>query len=288
MQKLLDKGAVEPVRDFASPSFYNLLFLVPKRDGGWRPVIDLSQLNRYLVVPSFKMETPASVSGALEQGEWTTSLDLKDAFFHVPIAQTSRKFLRFAFSNQVYQFKALPFGLATAPLVFTRVAQALSAYCHRRAIRIHVYLDDWLLRAHCRRELIRHTQFVLDLCYRLGLIVNLPKSSLLPEQIFVFLGIHFDLISFICRPSEDRWNRLQEILAQFLAQEFMSARQWQVLIGSLVSMDSQVPLGRLHRRPFQHALASRWTRAHGLRAPVRVRPEDRAHLLWWTDRKSVV
>ena len=122
----------------------------------------------------------------------------------------------------------------------------------------------------------------------MGLIVNLPKSSLEPEQIFVFLGIQLDLLSFLCRPSEDRWNRLQKILARFLANRFMSARQWQALIGSLVSMDSQVPLGRLHRRPLQHALAARWSKDRSLREPVPVLPEDKVHLQWWTCRENVM
>ena len=79
VSQLLQKEAIEPVRDLSSPGFYNRLFVVPKESGGWRPVIDLSAMNRHLVVPHFKMETSQSIRHALHRGEWVASIDLKDA-----------------------------------------------------------------------------------------------------------------------------------------------------------------------------------------------------------------
>ena len=92
VQDLLAKGAVEEVEKGDSPGFYSRLFLVPKKDS-WRPVIDLSHLNSFLKIPKFKMETPESVRSAIQKGEWVTSIDLTDAYLHVPIHQNSRKFL---------------------------------------------------------------------------------------------------------------------------------------------------------------------------------------------------
>jgi hypothetical protein len=62
--------------------------LVPKKKGGMRPVIDLSILNTYLVVPHFKMETNRSIRASMLPGMWSTSLDLTDAYFHCPISVT--------------------------------------------------------------------------------------------------------------------------------------------------------------------------------------------------------
>ncbi|VDI48589.1 Hypothetical predicted protein [Mytilus galloprovincialis] len=61
-----------------------------------------------------------SIRASILPGMWTTSLDLSDAYFHIPISQTYRKYLRFVWNNKVFQFKALPFGLSTAPLAFTK------------------------------------------------------------------------------------------------------------------------------------------------------------------------
>merc|ERR1712074_242830 len=125
VQGLIEKGAVEVVQNLASPGFYGRLFVVPKSSGGWRPVLDLSVLNLYLQRCHFKMETARSVRDAIRPEDWAVSLDLKDAYFHILSHASDRKFLRFSWRGQVYQFIALPFGLAPAPWLFTKVTLEL-------------------------------------------------------------------------------------------------------------------------------------------------------------------
>jgi hypothetical protein len=57
-----------------------------------------------------------------------------------------RKYLRFVWDNKVFQFRAVPFGLAIAPLVFTKIVQVVSAHLHTLSIQIHSYLDDSLVK----------------------------------------------------------------------------------------------------------------------------------------------
>ena len=92
VQELRNKGAIEPAP--LSPGFYSRLFLVRKATGEWRPIIDLSSLNVFVHFPSFTMETPRSILRALQQGQWLTSLDLKDAYFHIGIHPADRRYLR--------------------------------------------------------------------------------------------------------------------------------------------------------------------------------------------------
>ena len=131
VEAMLAKGALEIARD-PGPGFYSRLFLVEKATGGWRPVIDLSHLNDFVQLTPFKMETVASVLLSVGEGDFLASLDLKDAYFQIPIHGSSRKLLRFMSEGTVYQFKALCFGLSTAPQVFTRVFAAVSAWAHSR------------------------------------------------------------------------------------------------------------------------------------------------------------
>ena len=112
-------------------------------------ILDLSQLNRYLRTSTFKMETPEIIRLSLQKGEWVTSVDFSEAYFHIPITQRSRKYLGFFLNNQTFQFIALPFGLATAPLEFTKVVKEVKLMAQAKGIRIHQYIDDWLLRAPC-------------------------------------------------------------------------------------------------------------------------------------------
>ena len=110
LQSLGQKQAIEKVLVQSSLGFYNRLFLVPKPNKKWRPILDLSQLNLYLAPTTFKMETPETIRLSLQQGEWVTSLDFSDAYFHIPINHRSQKYLRFHLQGQTFQFTALPFG----------------------------------------------------------------------------------------------------------------------------------------------------------------------------------
>ena len=69
------------IQNTKSPGFYSHLYLVPKKTGGWRPVTDLSILNRNLVIPRFHMETTQSIRQSLFPGAWVTSIYLKEAYF---------------------------------------------------------------------------------------------------------------------------------------------------------------------------------------------------------------
>ena len=164
---LVAKGAVE-LAPLPSPGFYSRLFVVWKTSGSWRPVIDLSHLNRFVDVSHFQMETIQSVLLSVRQGDWMASIDLKEAYLQVPIHPSSRHLLRFVFRDRVYQFKALCFGLSTALQVFTRVMAPVSAILHSMGIRMRRYLDDWLVQSSSRDSLVRDLQTVLSLCHELG------------------------------------------------------------------------------------------------------------------------
>ena len=128
VQAPLAKGAIEQM-DF-SPGLYSHLFLSPRKDGKWRSVIDLSALNRFPSSPHFRMETARSVMQPLSLGAWCTFIDLKDAFLHGAIAHKHRKYLCFGIGNASFQFRALPFGLTSSPLVFTGIIETVGACAH--------------------------------------------------------------------------------------------------------------------------------------------------------------
>ena len=217
LHQLISKNAVEPVQNPKSLGFFNRLFLVPKPNNKWRPILDLSNLNPFLKVEKFKMETPETIRTSLQRGEWVTSIDFTDAYFHVPIQEQSRKYLRFHVQGQTYQFKALPFGLSTAPLEFTVIAKEVKLMAMHRGIRIHQYLDDWLVRANSHPACLQHTRDLLKICQDLGWLVNREKSELETKQVFDFVGYQFDLESGRVRPTPDRWQSLTAKIQAILA-----------------------------------------------------------------------
>ena len=101
--------------------FYSHLFLVPKPQQRFRPVINLSRPSTFLLVERFKMETPESIRASWIPWEWVSLIDLADTYLHIPIHPNSRKYLRFCHRLQMFQFTSLPFRLATAPQLFTMI-----------------------------------------------------------------------------------------------------------------------------------------------------------------------
>ena len=215
IEKMLAKGALEIVPD-PGPSLYSRLFLVEKATGGWRPVIDLSTLNTFIRQTPFKMETVASVLNAVQENDLLASLDLKDAYFQVPVHPSSRKFLRFVSQGTVYQFKVLCLGLSTAPQVFTRVFAAVSAWAHTRGIRLLRYLDDWLVLASSETKARQHIQDLLLLCHDLGIVVNEEKSDLVPSRSASYLGMTIDTVAGKVSPSRARVEKSLRLAVNFV------------------------------------------------------------------------
>ena len=271
-----------------SLGFFNRLFLVPKPNNKWRPILDLSKLNLFLKVEKFKMETPETIRTSLQQGEWVTSVDFKDAYFHIPIQEQSKKYLRFHIQGRTYQFKALPFGLSTAPMEFTVIAKEVKLMAAHQGIRIHQYLDDWLVRARSKQSCLQHTQILVRMCQDLGWLVNLEKSELEPKQVFDFVGYQFDLRSSRVRPTPDRWQSLQGKIQALLLLPTCPVRQFMSLIGLLTATEKQVHLGRLHMRPIQWHLKNHWRVPESLEKIIPLPRSLHPHLQWWLEENNVL
>ena len=139
VEDLLRKDAIEmvPFQEI-NCGFYSTFFLVPKKNGKMRPVINLRPLNKYLRKTHFKMDTLSKVLNLVKPKDWAISLDLSDAYLHVPIFWKHRKFLRFCVNKKCYQFKALCFGSTSAPRVFTKIVAVVAAHLREQNVRLHL------------------------------------------------------------------------------------------------------------------------------------------------------
>ncbi|KAJ1198715.1 hypothetical protein NDU88_002554 [Pleurodeles waltl] len=185
---LLRKGAIErvPISEVGS-GCYSRYFLIPKKKKGLHPILDLRDVNLFLKKEKFKMLTLVQVLSALDQGDWMVALDLQDAYFHIPILPSHRRYLRFKVGHEHFQFTVLPFGLTSAPRVFTKVMAVVAAHLRRSGISVFPYLDDWLLKAPTPQALVTHLQTMVDLLHSLGFTINVPKSHLTPSQKLSFI-----------------------------------------------------------------------------------------------------
>ena len=268
---LEQKGALEIAPP--TPGYYSRVFVVTKATGGWRPIIDLSLLNKSVAGSKFQMETVQSVLASVRRGDWMVSIDLKDAYLQVPVHPDSRKYLRFVTSRGTFQFRVLCFGLTTAPQVFTRVMAPVASILHAQGVRLLRYLDDWLIQASSREACCQARDKTLGLCHDLGIKINLEKSHLDPSQTATYLGMVLDTIAFTVSPTPKRQQKLLALVQEFLSSELQPASLWRVLLGHLSSLTQLIPGGRLRMRSLQFALRSQWDAAS----------MDESHLVRWNE-----
>ena len=177
---MLEQGVVEPS---SGPVFLSRPFLVPRKDRPEpRMVVDLSCLNKEIQCFRFRMLTLKQVRNSLRRDAWFTSLDLANAYWHVPIHRRFRPYLAIQDGSRVLRFRVLPFGLGIAPRVFTKLLKVVSSLLLEEGVHVLMYLDDWLLQTSSRQEALVDTQTTLSLCESLGLHFNIPKSLLVPTQ----------------------------------------------------------------------------------------------------------
>ncbi len=259
---LLEKGAVERVPPHELESgFYSRYFVVPKRDGGLRPILDLRPINRALCERQFRMVTLKQILAQIRPGDWFASVDLKDAYFHIQIAPHHRRFLRFAFENTAYQYSVLPFGLALAPRTFSKCVDAALSPLRAGGMRILNYLDDWLILAQSRDTLLSHIDSLLIHLESLGLCVNRRKSILAPSQSILYLGVCIDSLEMRARLSRERVAAILSYLRHFREGSSVHLKEFQRLLGLMASASAVCHLGLLHMRPLQLWLKTRvpWT-----------------------------
>ena len=148
-------------------------------------------------IPSFKIPTLKNVWQLIQQGDFAFSIDLQDAYLHVPIVKHHHCFLCFVWHNVPYQWKVLPFGLATAPRVFTSLTKPILFLCHCKGLRIVIYLDDILVLVHSKWAGKRENLLLCSLLVCLGQHINFSKSDLHLSQSFTFLGLCWDTVCIL-------------------------------------------------------------------------------------------
>ncbi|MEL7079616.1 MAG: reverse transcriptase domain-containing protein, partial [Cyanobacteria bacterium J06582_2] len=231
MNKALKKGAIEVSKNIIRQ---NRLFDVPKKDTEERRVIlDLKKLNLFIGCETFKMTTVAQVRKILPKGGWAVSIDLKDAYWHVPVAQKFRKFLGFKLGEESYRFKVMPFGLNIAPRMFTKLVNVVIKCLRQKNVLVVNYLDDWLVWGQTKVECEKAMKETLLEIEKRGFIVNVEKSNLIPSQDFQWLGIQWNLKeATLTIPNQTR-RKASNAVRTFLKKKKVTRRFLEKLMGLL-------------------------------------------------------
>ena len=181
------------------------------------------------------------------------SIDLKDAFFLVPVHESSRIYLRFLWGSKLFEFTCLPFGLCTAPYVFTKLMKPVVTFLRERKHMSVLYLDDMFCIRYNYTKCRTNVQDSMELLQRLGFPINFQKSTLTPSLKCKFLGFIYDTESFCISINDDKKSRLLSLMNGIRHKTHSKIRDFAHIIGTIVSICPAIKYGWLYTKAFERA-----------------------------------
>ena len=232
----------------------------------------------YVQTTHFKMETIHHLKEVVRRGDFVARLDLKDAFFTIPVAAADRRWLQFQWRGKRWQYTCLPFGLADAPRTFTKVMTPIAAILRQAGVRLLRYLDDWLFAGQSEDAVRQAVAAAVYLMERLGFTVNYSKSALTPVQELLFLGFIINTALWtLCLPS-DKLKKLQHECRRVLRKNGATSTELRSILGTMEAARPATTPARLNMRDLQFLLQTAETNGDYAKMTIWA-SED---LLWWT------
>lgn len=275
--------------DPARPRVVSPLGVVPKQDAGWRIIVNLSWLNGFCTVPTFRHESIDTVAAALRPSAWLVKIDLKDGFFHVPVAREYRPLLGIQWRGRYYTWTVLPMGLRASPLVFTKCLRPAIKAARAQGLTLACYVDDILLVAATQDQARQHRDVLLRVLADFGWVINPAKSVIEPTHVLTFLGFRVDcspdLPTALLTLTPERRRALCALVRRALrGRNNTTSRILASVVGSLQAVTRAVHLGPLHLRHLYAAINPRsWD------ARTQLSDEAFRELQWWlSEIKTVV
>lgn len=170
---------------------------------------------------------------------------------HVAAAKSHCPFLRISYLGQLYEMTCLPFGLASAPHLFSSITCWVAETLRAKGCRVLVYLDDYLLVNQDQSKLCLQASAAVRHLEYLGWSLNYQKSILTPTQDLVYLGIRLQTAKNRMSLPEKRIQSLKATIDRSLLRGHITLRELQSLLAQLNFASFVIPRGRLHCRKSQ-------------------------------------
>ena len=187
IDKLLIKGVISETTHCRG-DYISTIFVRPKKDRGHRLILNLKSLNENVEYHHFKMDTLQSAIRLMIPNCYMVSVDLRDAYYSVPIHIDDQKYLRFCWKGRLFQFTCLPNGLAYAPRLLAKILKPVYAMLRQSGPLNVGYIDDSYLQREDREDCQANITDTCDLFSKLGFILHQVNSVLKPVQVLTFLG----------------------------------------------------------------------------------------------------
>ena len=234
IQKLLELDVLEVAEETFDQVISNI-FLRDKKDGSYRMILDLTWLNKLVQYEHFKMHGLHTAIDMMREGCWMGSVDLRHAYYSVSMDAHFRKFLRFRWNDKLYQYKAMPNGLACAPRYFTKILNPVFAHLRQQGHEVFQYLDDSFVIADTKEKCVESLQVLCQVLQSLGFVVHQDKSILEPTKHLQFLGFLLDSQNMTVHLTQDKVKKFTRSATELLEKHKPSIREVAGLVGLMIS-----------------------------------------------------
>ena len=210
------------------------------------------------------------------------SVDLKDAYYSVPVHDSHQKYLKFLFGGKYYQYTCLPNGLASAPRIFTKLLKPVYSALRSMGHVSSAYIDDSYLQGDTYIECYNNVVDTAKLFSQLGFCVHPEKSMFEPKQEIVFLGFILNSLDMTVTPTKEKIHRIISSAAALLETTTITIRQLAEFIGIVVSNFPGAQYGPLHYRQMEYE--KYWallTHKGNYSSPITLSLQAKMEIRWW-------
>lgn len=247
IEKLIKMGAVLPCEDKPG-QFLSKIFLIPKSDGKFRFILNLKSFNKFVDNRHFKMEDYRTATKLMSRDCFMACVDLKDAYFLINMHDSSKKYLRFKFEQQTYEFQCLPFGLSSAPYIFTKLLKPVVSFLRDKGLFIVNYLDDFLCLGNSYDDCLNCVNETVNLLTNLGFVINYEKSQLVPSQCRQFLGFELDSVNMTIGLPIGKRNKILNLVKDVSKSKHIIIRDFAKFLGVLTSACPAMAYGWMYTK----------------------------------------
>lgn len=265
-----------------SGQFCSKIFSITKPNGSTRLILNLKCLNKFIQTEHFKMEDMRTVCKLVSKNNYMCTIDLKDAYFLVPVDNDDKKYLRFYFKNNIYEFNCLCFGLCTAPLTFTKLLKPVISYLRSVGFKSVIYLDDIICIGESFNECVENCSKTVSLLECLGFYINRDKSSLHPKQIVEYLGFIINTRTMTLSVSDKKRCSILLLLKRYLNKDSCTIRDFAQLIGTLTACCPAVSYGFLYTKVLEkQKCVELFNHNNDFDSVMIINNECKEDLQWW-------
>ena len=234
---LIKSGSV--IETNRQPRVVSPLSVTSNSSGKKRLILDLRYVNDHVYKEYVSFDDWREFQDFVNPNGFVYNFDLRKGYHHVDIFHEHQDFLGFSWSmnnkRKFYMFTVLPFGLSTAPNIFTKLLRVLVRRWHHQGIKISVFLDDGCGTAQTFEEALRDSNTVKSLLGECGFVINVEKSIWIPTRVLTWLGVVVDLNKNTYYISEKRVQSLLASCENLLSSYYTTARKLSWLAGKVAS-----------------------------------------------------